>query len=149
MKPTLKPGLIHRFAYAMPANKTVPCLYPEAADFVVDAAGARDRLLRRETFGMDLHPAPRAASRRRRGQPGHGHVDVSHTAPTPPGLTITVDAECTAVDGRKVSFRVRAHDGVDLIGEGRHERFVVAWDRFNAKVADKARAAVNASRATA
>ena len=44
----------------------------------------------------------------------------------------------TAVDGRKVSFKVKAHDGVDQIGEGRHERFVVAWDRFNAKVADKA-----------
>jgi predicted thioesterase len=28
-----------------------------------------------------------------------------------------------------------------LIGEGRHERVVVAWDRFNAKVAEKAKAA--------
>jgi fluoroacetyl-CoA thioesterase len=35
-------------------------------------------------------------------------------------------------------FRVRAHDGIDLIGEGRHERFVVAWDKFKARVADKA-----------
>jgi len=33
---------------------------------------------------------------------------------------------------------VRAHDGVDLIGEGRHERVVVAWDKFNARVAQKA-----------
>ena len=56
-------------------------------------------------------------------------------------LTVTVDAECTAVKGRKVSFQVRAHDGVDLIGEGRHERAVVAWQRFNERVASKARAA--------
>ena len=27
--------------------------------------------------------------------------------------------------GQRVSFKVKAHDGVDLIGEGRHERFVV------------------------
>ena len=72
------------------------------------------------------------------------HIDVSHQAATPPGLTVTVDAECIAVDGRKATFRVRAHDGVDLIGEGRHERAIVVWDRFNARVADKAKAAATA-----
>jgi fluoroacetyl-CoA thioesterase len=74
------------------------------------------------------------------------HVDVSHSAATPPGLTITVDVECTAVEGRRLSFNVKAHDGVDPVGEGRHQRFVVAWDRFNAKVAEKAKSAE--SRAT-
>ena len=39
------------------------------------------------------------------------------------------------------TFKVSAHDGMDLIGEGRHERVVVAWDRFNAKVAEKAKSA--------
>jgi fluoroacetyl-CoA thioesterase len=43
------------------------------------------------------------------------------------------------VSGRKLVFKVRAHDGIDLIGEGRHERVVVAWDRFKAKVAEKAK----------
>ena len=66
------------------------------------------------------------------------HVDVSHLAATPPGFTVTVDVECNKVDGRKLEFNVRAHDGVDLIGEGRHERVVVAWDKFNARVAQKA-----------
>jgi fluoroacetyl-CoA thioesterase len=51
---------------------------------------------------------------------------------------VTVDVECTEVVGKKVSFKVKAHDGVDQIGTGRHERFVVAWDRFNANVAAKA-----------
>ena len=45
------------------------------------------------------------------------------------------------VDGRKLAFKVSAHDGIDLIGEGTHERVVVAWDRFNAKVAEKAKSA--------
>ena len=66
------------------------------------------------------------------------HVDVSHTAATPPGFTVTVDVECIELQGRKAVFKVRAHDGVDLIGEGRHERFVVAWDKFDARVAEKA-----------
>jgi fluoroacetyl-CoA thioesterase len=69
------------------------------------------------------------------------HVDVSHAAATPPGLNVTVDAELAEVRGRKLIFKVRAHDGMDLIGEGRHERVVVKWDSFNARVADKAKAA--------
>jgi fluoroacetyl-CoA thioesterase len=69
------------------------------------------------------------------------HVDVSHLAATPVGMTVKVEVECLEVSGRKVAFKVRAHDGMDLIGEGRHERVVVAWDRFNAKVAEKANSA--------
>ena len=65
------------------------------------------------------------------------HVDVSHQAATPPGLTVTTDVEVAEVKGPRVAFQVRAHDGIDLIGEGRHERFVVKWDRFNARVEAK------------
>jgi fluoroacetyl-CoA thioesterase len=74
--------------------------------------------------------------------PGEGsvgvHVDVSHLAATPVGMTVTVDAECAQIVDRRIAFTVTAHDGIDLIGEGRHERFVVDWDKFNARVADKA-----------
>ena len=66
------------------------------------------------------------------------HVDVSHLAATLPGQTVTVDVECNSVTGQRITFGVKAHDGIDLIGEGRHERFVVAWDKFNARLAAKA-----------
>jgi len=56
-------------------------------------------------------------------------------------MTVQVDAEIAAVSGRKLTFKVRAHDGVDMIGEGTHERVVVAWDKFNSRVAQKAAAA--------
>jgi fluoroacetyl-CoA thioesterase len=73
--------------------------------------------------------------------PGEGslgvHVDVSHLAATPAGMTVTVDVECAAITGQRVTFNVKAHDGLDLIGEGRHERFVVMWDKFNARLAAK------------
>jgi fluoroacetyl-CoA thioesterase len=65
------------------------------------------------------------------------HIDVSHVAATPPGLTVTIDTEVTAVEGRSMWFSVRAHDGVDLIGEGRHRRAVVLWDRFMPKAMAK------------
>ncbi|HVY59088.1 MAG TPA: thioesterase family protein [Xanthobacteraceae bacterium] len=139
MKPTLKAGLTHRFAYTVPENKTVPYLYPEASDFQVMpkvfATGFMVGLLEWACIQlMQPHLDP--------GEGSVGvHIDVSHAAATPPGLTVTVDVTCTGVQGRRVSFEVKAHDGVDLIGEGRHDRFVVAWDRFNAKLAEKAKAA--------
>ena len=143
MKATLKPGLTHRFSYQVPQNKTVPHLYPEVPDFqampAVFATGFMVGLM--EWTCMQLL-APHLDA----GEGSLGvHVDVSHTAATPPGLTVTVEAECLAVQGPKVTFKVKAHDGVDPIGEGQHQRFIVSWQNFNARVAKKVGAAkVNA-----
>ena len=139
MKPTLKPGLTFSLAYKVPENKTVPYTYPEspiiAAMPKVFATGFMIVLM--EWTCTELM-APHLDA----GEGSLGtHVDVSHLAATPIGFTVTVDAELMAVDGRKLTFKVRAHDGKDLIGEGRHERVVVQWDRFKARVAEKAKTA--------
>ncbi len=139
MKPTLKPGLRHSFSYTVPENKTVPYTYPESREIAampkVFATGYMIVLM--EWTCLQLM-APHLDA----GEGSVGiHVDVSHAAATPIGMTVTVDAECIAVEGRKVTLKVSAHDGVDVIGEGTHQRAVVAWDRFNARVADKAAAA--------
>jgi fluoroacetyl-CoA thioesterase len=65
-------------------------------------------------------------------------LDVSHVAATPVGLTVTATAELIAVDGNRLTFRVAAHDGVDTIGEGTHQRVVVDVARFDARAARKA-----------
>jgi fluoroacetyl-CoA thioesterase len=117
-------------------GKMVPRLYPEAASFQampeVFATGFMVGLL--EWTCIELL-APHL-------DPGEGslgtHVDVSHAAASPAGFTVTVDAELERVEGRRVWFRVKAHDGVDLVSEGRHERAIVAWDRFVARVEKKA-----------
>jgi fluoroacetyl-CoA thioesterase len=136
MKPTLKAGLTHRFVYRVPENKTVPHLYPEVADFQtmprVFATGYMVGLM--EWACMQLM-APHLDA----GEGSLGvHIDINHTAATPPGFTVTVDVECTEVVGKKISFKVKAHDGVDQIGAGRHERFVVDLAKFNARAAEKA-----------
>ena len=136
MKSTLKAGLTHRFVYRVPENKTVPHLYPEVADFQtmprVFATGYMVGLM--EWACMQLM-APHLDA----GEGSLGvHIDVNHTAATPPGFSITVDVECTEVAGKKISFKVKAHDGVDQIGAGRHERFVVDLAKFNARAAEKA-----------
>ncbi len=139
MKPTLVPELKHTFSYKVPENKTVPYTYPES-DIIANmpkvfATGFMIVLM--EWACADLM-APHLDA----GEGSLGtHVDVSHLAATVPGQTVKVDVEVAEVKGRKLVFKVRAHDGIDLIGEGRHERVVVAWDRFNAKVAEKAKQA--------
>ncbi|MCX6029351.1 MAG: thioesterase family protein [Chloroflexi bacterium] len=67
-------------------------------------------------------------------------VNVKHLAATPLGATVTARAELLAVDGRRLTFRVTAHDGADLIGEGFHERALIDLAKFEAKVKVKAEA---------
>ena len=66
------------------------------------------------------------------------HLDVSHIAATPTGMKVIAEAELIAVDGRKLTFRVKASDQFDLISEGRHERVVVTAATFQSRVDEKA-----------
>lgn len=65
------------------------------------------------------------------------YINVSHSAATPPGMEVTASVELLAVEGKKLVFSVRAHDGVDLISVGQHERYVILKERFDAKVLSK------------
>jgi fluoroacetyl-CoA thioesterase len=66
------------------------------------------------------------------------YVDVSHTAATPVGMTVTAEVELTAVEGRKLRFKVACRDDAGPIGEGFHERAVIDYAKFMARVAAKA-----------
>jgi fluoroacetyl-CoA thioesterase len=136
MKPSLMPGLIHRFSHAVSVAKTVPHLYPESPELAampeVFATGFMVGLM--EWTCVQLL-APHLDA----GEGSLGvHIDVSHKAATPVGFTITVESECIEVRGPRAKFAIKAHDGIDEIGSGTHERFIVNWDRFNKSVAAKA-----------
>ena len=60
-------------------------------------------------------------------------LNIAHTAASPVGIKVWAEAEITAVDGRKVSFKLLAKDEVGEIGSGTHERFLVAKDKFQMK----------------
>jgi len=53
-------------------------------------------------------------------------VNVKHFAATPMGKQVTVRAELLEIDGRKLRFRVEAHDEDRKVGDGTHRRAVVA-----------------------
>jgi fluoroacetyl-CoA thioesterase len=64
-------------------------------------------------------------------------VNVKHLAATPLGATVTARAELVAVEGRRLMFKVSAHDGTDLIGEGTHERALIDLAKFEQRMAAK------------
>ncbi|MBQ6069287.1 MAG: thioesterase family protein [Bacteroidales bacterium] len=76
-------------------------------------------------------------------EPGQGtvgtHVDVSHCAATPVGMRVWCDSELVEVDRRRLVFAVKAYDECGLIGEGRHERFIIDSTKFQAKIDAKAK----------
>ena len=55
-------------------------------------------------------------------------VEIEHVASSPIGMKITCDSELTAIEGRKLVFKVEA-----LIGKGTHERFIIESEKFQEK----------------
>jgi len=136
MKETLKPGICYQHKFVVPTSKTVPALYPEAEEFAampeVFATGFLVGFLEWACIKA-INPHldwPREQS-------VGTHIDVSHEAATPPGLEVTARVELVEVDGRRLRFAVEAHDGVEVISRGYHERFVINREKFDAKVGEK------------
>ncbi len=136
MKKTLKPGIKYELKFMVPPSKTVPFLYPESKEFAampeVFATGYLVGLLEWSCIKA-INPYLDWPNEQTVGT----HIDVSHEAATPPGLEITVAVELIEVEGRKLVFKVEAHDGVDLISKGSHQRFVINKEKFDAKVNEK------------
>ena len=65
------------------------------------------------------------------------YLDVKHLAATPVGMEAYAESEVIEVDGRKVVFSVKASDEKGIIGEGKHERFIVFSEKFVAKTYQK------------
>lgn len=64
-------------------------------------------------------------------------VDIKHLAATPVGAEVVFKTKITSSDGRRVLFQVEAHDKIEKIGEGKHERFIINVPRFRTKFDEK------------
>lgn len=64
-------------------------------------------------------------------------MNVSHVAATPVGMKVTCETELIKVDGRALTFSVKAYDEAGLIGEGTHNRFIIMEEKFLAKTNGK------------
>lgn len=136
MKATLVVGLEHQHQFLLTDRKMVPALYPEADSFqampAVFATGFMVGFLEWACIEA-IKPHLDWPTEQSLGTAIH----VTHEAATPAGFTVTATVKVIEIDGRRVRFAVQAHDGVDLIAQGTHERFVIDKGRFDEKVARK------------
>ncbi|WP_428606746.1 thioesterase family protein [Sedimenticola sp.] len=136
MKETLKPGIVYEHKFVIPQTKTVPSLYPESEEFLampeVFATGYLVGFLEWACIKA-INPHLDWPQEQTVGT----HINVSHEAATPPGLEVTAKVRLEKVEGKKLSFTVEAHDGVDLISRGEHERFIINKEKFDTRIAQK------------
>jgi fluoroacetyl-CoA thioesterase len=137
MKDSLKPGIKCELKFKVPKSKTVPCLYPESDEFIVMpevfATGYLVGFLEWACIKA-INPHLDWPKEQTLGT----HINVSHEAATPVGFEVTATVELIAVEGKKLIFNVEAHDGVDLISKGQHERFVISREKFDQRIKAKA-----------
>jgi fluoroacetyl-CoA thioesterase len=140
MSQTLKEGMTFEFSYRVPAEKTVPHLFPEFPEGgKMPEVLATGFLVGLMEFACIKFINPHIDWPRQ--QTVGIHINLSHTAATPPGFTVTIKGRLEKMDGRKLSFFLDASDGVDSIGQATHERFIIDAEKFNASVARKKSAA--------
>jgi len=136
LKETMQPGIRYEHKFVVPISKTVPALYPESQEFVampqVFATGFLVGFLEWACIKA-INPHLDWPKEQTVGT----HINVSHDAATPPGLEVTATVELIKVEGRKLLFSVEAHDGIDLISKGLHERFVINKEKFDARMTEK------------
>ena len=57
-------------------------------------------------------------------------VNVKHTRATPLGAKVYAEAELVAIDGKKLTFKVKAFDDNGSIGEGTHIRYIINPSKY-------------------
>lgn len=61
-------------------------------------------------------------------------MNTSHVKPSPVEETVRATAVLTAIEGRKLTFEIKAEDSKGIIGEAIHVRFVVDKEKFMSKL---------------
>ena len=64
-------------------------------------------------------------------------VDITHSAPTPPGVLVTATARYTGREGKLFVFEITAHDQGGEIGRGSHKRAIVEIERLQRAAAKR------------
>ena len=64
-------------------------------------------------------------------------LNIAHTSATPVGMEVRAEAEVTAVEGKVITFSLKAFDESGEIGSGTHTRVIVNSQKFLDKTYSK------------
>jgi fluoroacetyl-CoA thioesterase len=136
MTDTLQSGMTFEFNYPVSETRTVPNLFPDIEEgAVMPKVLATGYMIGLMEFACIRFINPHIDWPRQ--QTVGIHINVSHTAATPAGMTVTIKGKLEKVEGRKLSFILEAFDDQDQISRGTHDRFIIDAEKFNAAVAKK------------
>lgn len=124
----LQSGLCHELTIPVDQQLTVPAVFPDVPAFqrmppvlaTVFMVGLIERACI-ELLSDRIAPDQRSVGT---------HVDVSHVSPTPVGSKVTAGVTLESIKGRRLRFHIRVWDEIELVGEGRHDRFIIDLNRF-------------------
>jgi fluoroacetyl-CoA thioesterase len=133
MSSPFQPGMTHEVKVRTRPEDSAQKFYPHLPDVFATPmlAGLMERTSA-ELINMHLQPGEQSVGI---------SMDLKHMAATPLGMEVRVKTEITTVEGRKLTFRLEAYDEIEKIGEASHERFIIQADKFNSRVAEKAKKA--------
>ena len=64
-------------------------------------------------------------------------LNIQHISATPVGLEVRAEAEVIAVEGKVITFEVKAFDEAGEIGRGTHKRVIINAQKFLDKTYNK------------
>ena len=64
-------------------------------------------------------------------------LNIEHISATPVGLEVRAEAEVTAVEGKVITFEIKAFDEAGEIGRGTHKRVLINSQKFLEKTYNK------------
>ncbi len=131
MSSPFQPGMSRELTIVSTPDDSARKFYPNLPDvFATPCLGGLMERVSAELINEHLKPGEQSVGI---------SMDLKHSAATPLGMAIKVRTEVIAVEGRKLTFKLEAFDEVEKIGEAVHERFIINAEKFNARVAEKAK----------
>ena len=127
MKPSLKAGLTGTKSVVVDESRCIGFMGKEAAVYATPRMVSDVEYACRDFLLAHLDPGEDSVG---------AHVSIDHLAPTPMGLTVTIELKVVEVDRRKVVFSFSAKD-IEEVGRGTHVRFVVETAKTRERLAAK------------
>jgi len=128
VKETLKAGLAHSKTVQVDESRCIGFMGKEGAVYATPRMVSDVEYTCREFLLAHLDPGEDSVG---------AHVSIDHLAPTPMGLSATIDLKVVEVDRRKVTFEFSVRDPLEQVGRGRHVRFVVETAKTRERLAAK------------
>jgi fluoroacetyl-CoA thioesterase len=128
VKASLKAGLASTKAVVVDESRCIGFMGREAAVYATPRMVSDVEYACRDFLLAHLDPGEDSVG---------AHVSIDHLAPTPMGLSASIELRVVEVDRRKVTFEFSVKDPLEEVGRGRHVRFVVETAKTRERLAAK------------